>query len=782
MGRKKKERASKKENTEENGYFERLSRETKHSIWAVFSFAASFLFVLAAYGRAGFVGESVYGLLDFIFGGAFFLVPLTLFLAGLSFIFSLRTHLVATTVGGGVLMLFSTLGIFDAVFGEKSAGLAGFIVSLPLLKLFDFWATLVILASLAVISVLLMLNVSIKPRLWFKPKENSADENIGSVRENEKAPNEEEEPKRAWTGIKEAADAIRRELITKKEFENRLSEEGPAEEDGETNGADTDGERGFENAPFKFGQKNKNIAAFEFKPPPADLLENDKGKPSSGDIKANSNIIKRTLQNFGIVVEMGEINVGPSITQYTLRPAEGIKLSRITGLHNDLSLALAAHPIRIEAPIPGKSLIGVEIPNKSIALVGMSNILSSPDYAESSASLLLGLGRDVTGRAVFADLGKMPHLLVAGSTGSGKSVAIHAMMMSLLFRNPPERLRFLMIDPKRVELTVYSGIPHILTPVITDAKKAIMSLKWAVKEMERRYEFLAKAKVRDIKSYQGSKESKEFPMPYILIVIDELADIMAAYPREMEASIVRLAQMSRAVGIHLVVSTQRPSVEVITGLIKANITSRIAFQVASQVDSRTILDMAGAEKLLGNGDMLYLSGDSSKPRRLQGAFVSEPEVRKVVQHLESQYAESEFEGLSLETQNGGPSIFESGEEDEEEVDDELYNQAEEVITQAGKASASYLQRRLRVGYARAARLLDMMESRGVIGPADGAKPREILRAPSNSSRAESRGVEGVKKSNDAPKVLRSAGDEVPEEPKHEKESEEGGGKNFFESF
>ena len=481
-------------------------------------------------------------------------------------------------------------------------------------------------------------------------------------------------------------------------------------------------------------------------------MENDKGKPSSGDIKANSNIIKRTLQNFSIVVEMGEINVGPSITQYTLRPAEGIKLSRITGLHNDLSLALAAHPIRIEAPIPGKSLIGVEIPNKSIALVGMGSILSQEDYKSSSTPLLLGLGRDVTGRAIFADLGKMPHLLVAGSTGSGKSVAIHAMMMSLLFRNPPERLRFLMIDPKRVELTVYSGIPHILTPVITDAKKAIMALKWAVKEMEHRYEFLSAAKVRDIKSYQGLKHAEEHPMPYILIVIDELADMMAAYPREMEASIVRLAQMSRAVGIHLIVSTQRPSVEVITGLIKANITSRIAFQVASQVDSRTILDMAGAEKLLGSGDMLYLSGDTSKPRRLQGAFVSEPEVRKVVGYLESQYTELEFEGLSLEPENGVPSIFETN---EEEVDDELYKQAEEVIMQAGKASASYLQRRLRVGYARAARLLDMMESRGVIGPADGAKPREVL----------------IKKPNDAPDV-----------PKPEKENEEDEEKNFFNSF
>ncbi|OGZ30055.1 MAG: hypothetical protein A2931_03975 [Candidatus Niyogibacteria bacterium RIFCSPLOWO2_01_FULL_45_48] len=755
MARKKSKKRSQENGGEGTERPEFLSSETRHSIWAVFSFALSALFVLAAYGKAGFVGQSLYGFFEFLFGGAFFLVPLTFFLAGLSFIFSLRTNLVATTVGGGVILLSSTLGVFDAVFGEKTAGLIGYVVSKPLLKLFDFWATLVILAALAATSALLMLNVSIKPRRWFKRKEKLPDEDISEITEEEK--NSEEEPKRYWTGIKEAADAMRRELMAKAEIAGHAPGAEENDEDEKNQEAEKISEENvFENSALRFNPKNRPASLSEFKPPPFDLLESDKGKPSSGDIKANSNIIKRTLQNFSISVEMGEISVGPSITQYTLRPAEGIKLSRITGLHNDLSLALAAHPIRIEAPIPGKSLIGIEIPNKSIALVGMSNILSSPDYAESSASLFLGLGRDVTGRAVFADLGKMPHLLVAGSTGSGKSVAIHAMMMSLLFRNPPERLRFLMIDPKRVELTVYSGIPHILTPVITDAKKAIMSLKWAVKEMEHRYELLEEAKVRDIKSYQNSGASASSPMPYIVIVIDELADMMAAYPREMEASIVRLAQMSRAVGIHLIVSTQRPSVEVITGLIKANITSRIAFQVASQVDSRTILDMAGAEKLLGNGDMLYLSGDTSKPRRLQGAFVSESEVRKVVQHLESQYAESEFESLSLEPENGASSIFET--EEEEDVDDELYREAEDVVVRAGKASASYLQRRLRVGYARAARLLDMMESRGVIGPGDGAKPREVL----------------IKKD--------SAQDPADGIEKENRNENSGEGKNFFDSF
>jgi len=730
--------AKKDEFKKRASWFEDLAYEAKHSIFAVLAFAVSFLFVLAAFGRAGFVGARVFGFLELLFGGAFFLVPLIFFLAGISFLFSLRTNLVATTIGGGIIMLFSALGIFDAVLGPKTAGWAGYVVSLPLLKLFDYWATLVILFAFFIVSVVLMLNISLKPKLKDKEEGEEPEKEI------EPPVFAEESPKSGWGGIKEAAEALKQEILSsKKEEESVLVEE---EEEPERNGA-------FTPSPFSFGSRARKAAAAssEFRSPPLDLLEDDKGKPSSGDIKANANIIKRTLQNFDISVEMGEVNVGPSITQYTLRPAEGVKLSKITGLQNDLALALAAHPIRIEAPIPGKSLIGIEIPNKTIALVGLRSVLSQEDYQSSKTSLLLGLGRDVSGRVSFADLGKMPHLMIAGATGSGKSVAIHAIMMSLLYRNSPERLRFLLIDPKRVELTAYSGIPHILTPVITDAKKTILALKWAVGEMERRYELLAKAKVRDIGSYQGTNESGENPMPFIVIVIDELADIMSVYPRELEASVVRLAQMSRAVGIHLIVSTQRPSVEVITGLIKANITSRIGFQVASQIDSRTILDMAGAERLLGNGDMLYMSGDTSKPRRIQGAFVSESEVRKVTQYLESEYSEAGFEPLSLEPEGGGGgTIFDSLSGDGE-AGDELYKEAENLIVQAGKASASYLQRRLRVGYARAARLLDILESRGVIGPADGAKPREVL----------------IKK-------------EAGSEPKPENDESEDG--TFFESF
>lgn len=451
--------------------------------------------------------------------------------------------------------------------------------------------------------------------------------------------------------------------------------------------------------------------------PGVDLLEPTTTHPASGDIKANAKIIQQTLSNFNIPVEMGDVFVGPTVTQYTLRPDPGVKLTQIVSLSNDLALALAAHPIRIEAPIPGKSLVGIEVPNVSIATVRLRELFESDLFKKRTSILGIAVGRDVAGGPVIVDLAKMPHLLIAGATGSGKSVAINTMLLSLLYQHSPRTMRLILVDPKRVELSHYNNIPHLLTPVITDVKKTIQALRWVVGEMDRRYQTLAADGKRNIEGFNGGSEE---PMPYIVVVVDELADLMAVAANEVEGMIVRLAQMARAVGIHLVLATQRPSVDVITGLIKANITSRMAFNVASTIDSRTIIDSSGAEKLLGNGDMLFISSDLSKPRRVQGAFVAEKEVEKVTEFLKRQEL-PEFDQKITEQSSGGAGAGEGGNGD----DDPMLEDAKRVVVQAQKASASLLQRRLSVGYARAARLLDILEERGIIGPGEGAKPREV---------------------------------------------------------
>jgi len=486
----------------------------------------------------------------------------------------------------------------------------------------------------------------------------------------------------------------------------------------------------------------KAVMGGSYTPPPISILRKNSGKPVVGDVKANANLIRRTLKNFGINVEMDEVSIGPTVTRYALKPAEGVKLAKILSLQSNLELALAASPVRIEAPIPGKALVGIEVPNSTRTMLGLGSMFTMPEYTQSNKPLLVSLGGDISGKPHFADIAKMPHMLIAGATGAGKSVTMNNLIVSLLYRSGPEKLRLLMIDPKRVELTLYNKIPHLLTPVITDAKKAILALKWLAKEMDRRYDVLQNVAVRDIASYHQNvlapakvkekagklKEDEKVPeeMPYIVAFIDEISDLMQAYPRELEAAIVRLTQMSRAVGIHLVLATQRPSVKVITGLIKANVPTRLALQVSSQIDSRTILDTGGAEKLLGAGDMLYLGGEMSKPTRVQAPYVSEDEVKKVVKHLRKAY-EAELDDEIDLSEAADPSIFEASVFDAsaDDEDDDLFTEAKRTVMEAGKGSTSYLQRKLRVGYARAARLMDMLEERGIVGPADGSKPREV---------------------------------------------------------
>ncbi|MES2668403.1 MAG: DNA translocase FtsK 4TM domain-containing protein [Patescibacteria group bacterium] len=678
--------------------------------------AFGLIFALACLGLAGIAGTAIFGFGFSMIGVASFLLPLLLIGVGLSVM--LERHFIAPlTATGIVLILIATL-TFLGIVSDALGGATGSMLGTAAAQSFGIAGAVILL--LAVVAVGLIITTDVVSLLkGFREAADVASAKLASVKlslPEKKSRKEDDEPEEEETG--EEAEEEAEEPQAKQEKEPTVTM--------------------FNDAVAPMAAAIPNVDA-EYEAPPLSLLGEDKGKPGVGDIKANANIIKRTFQNFGISVEMDEVSVGPTVTRYAIKPAEGVRLQKIVGLQTNLELALAAHPVRIEAPIPGKSLVGIEVPNASKAMVGLGGVIGAPEWNASKKPLLAAVGRDIAGTPHYVNVAKMPHGLIAGATGSGKSVAIHAVITSLLYRNGPNQLRFIMIDPKRVELTLYNGIPHLLTPVITDPKKAIFALKWAAKEMDRRYGILEDRQVRDIESYHTTvvepakkRKAKEIPeaMPYIVIVIDELADIMQTYPRELEAAIVRLAQMSRAVGIHLILSTQRPSVNVITGLIKANVPTRLALQVASQIDSRTILDSGGAELLLGAGDMLYQSADMQKPVRLQTAYISEQEVKKVVSFLKEHNAGT-LASLDLGTGTGGTGVHEANDAimlagEDDDVDDDLYGQAREAVEEAGRASTSYLQRKLRIGYSRAARLMDLLEEKGVIGPADGSRPREII--------------------------------------------------------
>ncbi|GCD83290.1 DNA translocase FtsK [Parageobacillus thermoglucosidasius] len=464
----------------------------------------------------------------------------------------------------------------------------------------------------------------------------------------------------------------------------------------------------------------------DYQLPPLDLLRLPKQTSQAKDhanIYANARKLEKTFQSFGVKAKVTQVHLGPAVTKYEVYPDVGVKVSKIVSLSDDLALALAAKDIRIEAPIPGKSAIGIEVPNEEIATVSLREVLEAIDHYKQEAKLLIPLGRDISGEVVVAELNKMPHLLIAGATGSGKSVCINGIIVSLLMRTKPHEVKLMMIDPKMVELSVYNGIPHLLAPVVTNPKKASQALKKVVQEMERRYELFSHTGTRNIEGYNeyvrrhNQEAEEQLPLlPYIVVIIDELADLMMVASSDVEDSITRLAQMARAAGIHLIIATQRPSVDVITGVIKANIPSRIAFSVSSQTDSRTILDMGGAEKLLGRGDMLFLPMGASKPVRVQGAFVSDEEVEEVVDFVISQQKAQYYEEMIINEENN----------EGEEFEDELYEEAVRLVVEMQSASVSMLQRRFRIGYNRAARLIDAMEARGVVGPYEGSKPRAVL--------------------------------------------------------
>lgn len=696
MARENKSKNGKKLKEDEEDRPPLLHPDTHKSVWALVFLGVAIILLLAGLHNAGPAGEFIYRIFEGLFGWAYYLLPGTFLVMAGVFLFSGRQKLYKITAIGAGLFLIASLGLID-ILAPEQAGLMGQGIGLIEVP-FGYTASMVIMMVMVVAGLLITFNMPLNLRAMLPKKKEKHEE------QEEKAPK-----------IMPQVAAPTAPVIEKEKEEDKEEEK------------DEEVEVAEGKQPPRLTARTK-LTFKNYVAPPADLLKSSVEKPTSGDLRANANIIKRTLESFGIPVEMAEINIGPKITRYTLKPAEGVKLSRIVALNQDLALALAAHPIRIEAPVPGKSLVGIEVPNKAAAIVRLGSLMGYPEFT-NSGPLTVTLGRDVTGDPITMNIEKLPHLLVGGTTGSGKSIVLHALLVSLLYKNSPETLQLVLIDPKKVELSIYDNLPHLISPVIKDTKKAARALQWMIKEMERRYEVLLEDKSRDIQSY--NKKNANNVMPFLIIVIDELADLMMGHGREIEGSIVRLAQMARATGIHLIVSTQRPSTEVVTGLIKANITSRIALQLPSQIDSRTILDTAGAEKLLGGGDMLFISNEFSKPKRIQGAYISEEEVNKVADFIrdnnkavETEEAVPEEEKEDVVSDIGNFLEGKDGEEDGD--DDELLDEAIKVVVEAGKASSSLLQRRLKVGYARGARLIDIMERKGIIGKGDGAKPREVF--------------------------------------------------------
>ncbi len=658
----------------------------KNYIFAGVSLVFALIFVFAFAKSAGTIGNSLEVFFRYLFGGAVYAVPIVFLLATILLLWKNNPYLKKEKYI--LILLIAFLFEVSAILGtlelktigaevfnisiSTQGGLIGYLISFLLMKGFGFWVTFSILIVLTLITLIILLDP-----LFKRVKQERQEQ----------------------------------------EEEIKVKQEEKKEE------------------PVKVVQR-KTYAPYES--PPLSLLSKRTAKPESGDIKHNTVTIQKTLANFGIAAQMGEVNVGPTVSQYTLKPAEGIKLSRITNLANNLALDLATPSIRIQAPIPGKALVGIEIPNKKRANVSLREALANKQFKISDSPLFFSLGKDVKGEFVYADLADMPHLLVAGTTGSGKSICLNCILLSLIYRNGGDDMKFVLIDPKKVEFPVYNPIEHLMCPVLSNADEAIIALKWLVGEMERRFEVLKDAKNRDILTYNKAWKQGMEKMPYIVVIIDELADLMMARGKEIESYIVRIAQKARAVGIHLILATQRPSVEVITGLIKANISSRIGLKVASQIDSRTMLDKAGAEKLLGKGDLLFQSKDTSNLRRIQGPFVSEKEIKDVVDFIEARKIKQEAENpekyLEFEKteDNSLKAVLEEAQSSEGMQinqflanEDPLYEQAKQIVIQTKRASTSYLQRKLGVGYARAARLIDALEEGGIVGPQDGSRQREV---------------------------------------------------------
>ena len=707
-------------------FFASLSPELKYELIGIILFTfATLSFISLAGLNTGPAGRFIAKVLNYSFGIGAWLMPVAVLLISLRYLWKHGEIKYSAKFWGLVIIYFLTLAVFhhwripvgQEILPESlmpGGGLIGGFSLFFLRKLFGVDGAILILVGLIISDLILITTWSIARTLLFAK---------------EKAANTIEGAREAIASTTEFAENFLEETVRKCHFYDQ-------ERDTKYISASVEEVRSEEVYPKQTPENpvrekkiivkeeavpaEKGAVVKKYAIPPFSLLRKAQKNNSAKihkEIQENAHILEKTLENFGVSARIVNTSQGPTVTRYELEPAPGVKVSRIVNLSDDISLKLAAPGIRIEAPIPGKAAIGIEVPNKDVSMVPLRDVLDTPEFQTAPSRMVVGLGKDIAGKPILTDLTKMPHLLVAGATGSGKSVCINTIITSILFKAAPEEVKLVLIDPKVVELSNYNGVPHLLTPVVTDAKKAAASLRWAVQEMERRYAQFAAAGVRDISRFNEINAEK---MPLILIIIDELADLMMVAPVDVEDAICRLAQMARAAGLHLVLATQRPSVDVITGTIKANVPSRISFAVSSQVDSRTILDMAGAEKLLGKGDMLFYPVGAAKPLRIQGAFVSDEEVEELVTHIKQQAEPEYLEGVTEYSEAEAESS------EDENFQDELLETAVRMVLETGQASVSMLQRKFRIGYTRAARLIDTMEEMKIVGPNNGSKAREIL--------------------------------------------------------
>ena len=732
---------------------------------------AGIVLAILVYGNSGYMGSFLNEVLGGLFGTFKFLVPIVPFISALYMVSKNKDDLKSKLIPAGIILLCcSTISTIFQILknrieynvsftefidrayyigtsnGERGGGVLGALIAFPLVKLFAPIAAFIIVIGIATTVIVFVFNLkpldllsNLVSRIH---NSNEDDETVNKKRSviqqdlGDVAYNRQETAKERRAREKEER---KQEAM---QVDEQLTISGVADESKSDKNGEYIEKNLFKQEEEKKEDKTKEVLQLEhalvvedehYEYPPVEILSNNSKKSNKGSAKMLADTaakLQKTLYSFGVSAKVENVSVGPTITRYELKPAEGTRVSKIANLADDIALNLAAETIRIEAPIPGKQAVGIEVPNSEKMAVHLREVIESPEFEDNKSKLSVALGKDVAGKTVVADIAKMPHVLIAGSTGSGKSVCINTIITSIIYNAKPSEVKLVMVDPKVVELSVYNGIPHLLIPVVTDPKKAAGALAWAVQEMDDRYQKFASKGVRDLKGYNKAieEENENAKLPQIVIIIDELADLMMVAAKEVEEAICRLAQKARAAGMHLVIATQRPSVDVITGLIKANVPSRIAFAVSSQIDSRTILDCAGAEKLLGKGDMLYYPVGASKPVRIQGAFVSDDEVEKIVSFIKMNAGEvvySEDIIDSIEKSNKSDKELLEGEESDNEVDPFL-DEAIETVIETGQASTSFIQRKFKVGYARAGRIIDQMEERGIISGYKGSKPREVL--------------------------------------------------------